>query len=177
MQVASFTGDTNKGDMVHKLVIFTAHACATLVTNWSMAVSYAASTFSVKLMEPVTSALLQKIILKVRLPYLQWISIPIVAFGAILFAQENNTWKLNVSKGTVLAFIFNICLSPRNVYMKKNHISHSKFEINKTHIGLGLFVVFAVGALVLVNIGIAPPGTAKLYFLLLGSSLFHAIYS
>jgi hypothetical protein len=51
------------------------------------------------------------------------------------------------------------------------------FIVNKTHIRLGLFVVFAVGALVLENIGIAPPGSPKLYFLLLGSSLFHAIYS
>ncbi|XP_060571655.1 uncharacterized protein LOC132729840 [Ruditapes philippinarum] len=177
MQVASFTDDNDKGVMVNKLVIFIAHACATLATNWSMAVTYVASTFAVKLMEPVTSALLQKLILKIELSYLQYISIPAVVCGSILFAQENNTWKLNVSKGTVLAFISNICLSLRNVYMKKNHISHSKFIVNKTHIGLGLFVVFAVGALVLFDIGIAPTGTAKLYFLLIGSSLFHAIYS
>jgi hypothetical protein len=48
-----------KGVMVNKLVIFIAHACATLATNWSIAVTYVASTFAVKLMEPVTSALLQ----------------------------------------------------------------------------------------------------------------------
>ncbi|XP_060556210.1 uncharacterized protein LOC132716893 [Ruditapes philippinarum] len=177
MQVASFTGDTNKGIMVHKLVIFTAHACATLATNWSMAVTYAASTFAVKLMEPITSVLLQKLILKIKLSYLQWTSIPAVVVGAILFAQENDTWKINVSHGTVLAFISNICLSLRNVYMKKNHISNSNFKINKIRIGLAIFIACALGAIVLVNIGTAPSGTAKLYFLLVGSSLFHAIYS
>ena len=179
-RVTSFSDENNKGFMLNKLVVITAHACATLTTNWSMALTYAASTFAIKLMEPLTSAVLQNIFLKVRLTFLQWISIPAVVSGAILFTKENNTAMFEFSKGTVLAFISNICLSLRNIYTKKNHLSNSKYTTPNICLTAGISAFCTIGFLILYTLPkqvTEKVGSLEIYLFLFGSSLFHAIYS
>ena len=73
-----------------KLVIIVAHALATLTTNWSMSVTYAASTFAIKLMEPVTGAITQRFFLDTKISKVQYLSIPVVGVGAFVFAYDVN---------------------------------------------------------------------------------------
>lgn len=163
-----------------KYVILAAHACATLATNYSMAVTHAASTFAIKMTEPLTGALLQKLFLGLSLSSIQWASIPITVYGAIVFAEDSQGQALKISFGTALAGLSNISLALRNVFVKMKHQSNTEIASNDKSYSAGLAVLSVIGVFVtkyLSSIDVLPPTAAYMYTLVITSSIFHVLYS
>lgn len=163
-----------------KYIILIAHACATLATNYSMAVTHAASTFAIKLTEPLTGALAQKLFLGINLSTMQWLSIPVTVYGAVAFAEDTEHDDFKISLGTVLAFMSNVCLALRNVIIKKKHQSNTEIAPNDKPYCVGLTVFCSLGVLVLYYLSvieITPSRSFYLCALVITSSIFHVLYS
>ena len=158
------------------------HALATLMTNGSMAVLFAASTFAVKLLEPITGAIAQKLLLGTKLSSVALFSLPIIVTGAMMFTG-NPLQEVTMSIGTALACISNVSLALRNVSIKRQHISKTTIKWRKG--GTVFLVIYLFVVLLYVVNQHAFPDSSKskhpTFFLtfgnLVGSSLFHVIYS
>lgn len=169
---------TNHGAITYILGL---HALAALLTNSSMAVIFAASTFAIKLLEPITGAIAQRLLLGTKLSRITLVSLPIIVIGAMMFTG-NPLSEVTMSIGTTLACISNVSLALRNVAVKRQHIS--KTEIKWRKIGTYLLVTYFVTVISYnffqYSLNIKRTYHDKLLTaiaLLIGSSLFHVIYS
>ena len=158
--------------------IFGLHALATLMTNGSMAVLFTASTFAIKLLEPITGAIAQKLLLGTKLSRVTLFSLPIIVIGAIMFTG-NPFQEVTMSIGTSLACVSNVALAVRNVAIKRQHIS--KTEIRWSKGGTVFLVIYVTAAVIVLVIQYAFIDNTHSFLVLIGllivSSLFHAIYS
>lgn len=93
------------------------HVIATWFTNISMACMFASSTFAIKLMEPITSAVVQFLVLGTPLSPLAILSLPFIVGGAIIFSG-NPFVQGNLPFGIAAAFVSNLVLAFRNVALK-----------------------------------------------------------
>ena len=158
------------------------HALATLMTNGSMSVLFAASTFAVKLLEPITGAIAQKLLLGTKLSSVALFSLPVIVTGAMMFTG-NPLQEVTMSIGTTLACISNVSLALRNVAIKRQHISKTAIRWRKWGTII-LIIYLAVVAVYLViqyaftySMQSKEPSFLLSLGLLVGSSLFHVVYS
>ncbi|RUS71791.1 hypothetical protein EGW08_020444 [Elysia chlorotica] len=131
-----------------RLVLATvAHVGATWFTNISMACMFASSTFAIKLMEPITSAVLQFVILGTPLSPLAILSLPIIVGGAIIFTGSPIA-ETNLSIGIAAAFASNIILGLRNVLLKMGSSKQGQTEISLKPLNREVlaFAVLSTGA-------------------------------
>lgn len=163
-----------------KFIILTMHACATIATNWSISLTHAASTFAIKLMEPLTGAFAQRLILGIRLSSTQCLSIPLVIIGAVVFADDSNTSIVSISLGSVLAFLSNVFLAFRNVYIKQKHISNTSLFSNDKRLFSDVLSISTVGIVflfLLTHNDISLKNLGYLYLLVSTSAVFHTAYT
>ena len=158
------------------------HALATLMTNGSMAVLFAASTFAIKLLEPITGAIAQKLLLGTKLSSVALFSLPIIVTGAMMFTG-NPLQEVTMSVGTTLACVSNVSLAVRNVAIKRQHISKTEIRWRKrSTIFLVTYLTAAAVYLVIQyafidNAQSSEQPLLESLGLLVGSSLFHVVYS
>ncbi|XP_046582426.1 triose phosphate/phosphate translocator, chloroplastic-like [Haliotis rubra] len=93
------------------------HALATMATNYSMTMVHASSTFAIKLLEPVTSAIIQRLALGTPVPPSAYITLPIIIGGAVGFCGNSFNTPLTAA-GIAVAFASNLILAFRNVAIK-----------------------------------------------------------
>jgi drug/metabolite transporter (DMT)-like permease len=96
--------------------VFT-HATATLGTNLSLTMVHAASTLTIKLMEPMTTALCLWAILGKKLSIATIVSLMLVIYGAVSFVGYP-LHSLQLTLGVGLAILSNILYGFRSVIIK-----------------------------------------------------------
>lgn len=165
-----------KGNLKHfKLICGVSHVVATLSTNYSMSLIRASSTFAIKMLEPVTSALVQWIVFAVTPSVSTVFSLPIIVTGAVIFTG-NPFQDAILSQGLIWALVSNLALAFRNIAMKK------LFDMKMQIVPRSVQSVLSVNAVALVGLVIlakTPNGldVAPLYILSLISAIFHVLYS
>ncbi|XP_050391986.2 uncharacterized protein LOC126810774 [Patella vulgata] len=156
-----------------------AHILATFCTNYSMTFMNAASTFTIKLLEPITSAVAQSLFQKISIAPNSLISLPIIVYGALLFTG-GPMGDIKISPGTLLAFMSNIILAARNIAISTEQKSNSVSRIRKSKAIL-VFVFFAITLLIATgnaeSKGTLSKGTTLMVLLVIGSGIFHVTYS
>ncbi|XP_041350694.1 uncharacterized protein LOC121369705 isoform X2 [Gigantopelta aegis] len=161
-------------------VIALSHVIATFCTNCSMALMSASSTLAIKLMEPITSAVLQRLVLSVPLSTSTLVSLPLIVSGSVIFAG-NPLAVSSISAGVLLAVASNVILAIRNVSMKlgqKECGSEIRLRPAGQVLGVaGCVVAFTAAVYVLELRGSLPKFTTPIIAMLLTSSLFHVVYS
>ncbi|GFS26846.1 triose phosphate/phosphate translocator, chloroplastic [Elysia marginata] len=157
------------------------HVLATFATNISMAMMFASSTFAIKLMEPITSAITQYCILGTPLTPVAMASLPIIVGGAIAFSGNPLT-DTSLTVGVAAAFISNIILAVRNLAIKKMgeddkpvlglniRLSQMPFIIS-TLLGLAILLLY------LEKLGILPATAPYVITMCFLSGVFHVAYS
>ncbi|KAK6187077.1 hypothetical protein SNE40_006325 [Patella caerulea] len=136
----------------------------------------AASTFAIKLLEPITSAVAQSLFQETLIPLSSLISLPLIIYGSLLFTGSP-LGGIEISLGTLLAFMSNIILAARNIAILTEHKRNSGSRLRNWQGGF-LYVVSALFALdIAERTGVVPKFTALLVLLLVGSGLFHVMYS
>ncbi|KAK6166359.1 hypothetical protein SNE40_023076 [Patella caerulea] len=156
-----------------------AHILATFCTNYSMTFMNAASTFTIKLLEPITSAVAQSLFQKISIPLSSMISLPIIVYGALLFTRSP-LGGIEISFGSLFAFMSNIILAARNIAISTEHKTNSSSSLRKPKEIL-VFVVFVVTFLTTAGImerkEAFSKGITLLVLLVIGSGIFHVMYS
>nr|KAG5697702.1 hypothetical protein BaRGS_000587 [Batillaria attramentaria] len=89
-----------------------------MATNASLYMLFASSTMAVKLLEPVTSSMIQSLVLKTKMSFESVLAMPVIIAGAFLFVGDPFQSSV-VTDGIVLALFSNVVLGP-NI-----HDSHS----------------------------------------------------
>ncbi|GFR75734.1 triose phosphate/phosphate translocator, chloroplastic [Elysia marginata] len=137
------------GDQKNLAVARLCHVTATWFTNVSMTCMFASSTFAIKLLEPITSAVMQFAILGTPLSSTAAISLPLIVGGAIVFSG-NPISETNLTVGMAAAFISNIILALRNVSLKLSSTPQAPVEMCVKPVNRGLVVVllFCAGGVV-----------------------------
>ncbi|XP_048247973.1 glucose-6-phosphate/phosphate translocator 2, chloroplastic-like [Haliotis rufescens] len=165
-----------KGNLKHfKLICGVSHVVATLSTNYSMSLIRASSTFAIKMLEPVTSALVQWVVFAVTPSVSTVLSLPIIVTGAVIFTG-NPFQDAILSRGLIWALVSNLALAFRNIAMKK------LFDVKMQIVPRSVQSILSVNAVALVGLVIlakTPNGldVAPLYILSLISAIFHVLYS
>ncbi|XP_067682317.1 uncharacterized protein [Haliotis asinina] len=157
------------------------HAFATMATNYSMTMVHASSTFAIKLLEPVTSAIFQRLALGTSIAPSAYITLPIIIGGAVGFCGNSFNTPLTAA-GIVVAFTSNLILTLRNVAIKMEQKDSSNLNIqlrSKTFVfGIAaVCVVFALGTNSLTSQKRLSTFISFLVNTGLCSSVFHVIYS
>ena len=98
-------------------LIAASHCLATLATNTSMALTFASSTLAIKMLEPVTSAVLQQLIFRTALKVESLVGMVVVVVGAVVYVG-NPAENEAVARAVVMAVISNLALGVRNVAIK-----------------------------------------------------------
>ncbi|XP_050418333.1 uncharacterized protein LOC126831726 [Patella vulgata] len=178
VDIQSTIGVENSSKLV-SCVKIVAHILATFCTNYSMTFMNAASTFTIKLLEPITSAVAQSLFQKISIPPSSLISLPIIVYGALLFTGSP-LGGIEISSGTLLAFMSNIILAARNIAISTEHKTKSNSSLRKPKAIL-VFVAFTITFLITVDItegrGAFAKGTTLMLVLVFGSGIFHVMYS
>ncbi|PVD31821.1 hypothetical protein C0Q70_07239 [Pomacea canaliculata] len=108
------------------------HVLSTFLTNWSLARTEAASTLAIKLMEPLVSAVAQRVWHGEPLSYNVWVSLPLVIGGAVVFVSDDPlSVQHALSAGVVLAMGSNVLLAVRNLAIKGLHSAHLNLGLRK----------------------------------------------
>ncbi|XP_041351892.1 uncharacterized protein LOC121370608 [Gigantopelta aegis] len=160
-------------------VIILSHTVATFATNCSMALMHASSTFAIKLMEPITSAVFQRLFLATSLTRSTLISLPLIVSGAVIFAG-NPFVTSSISMGVLTALASNVILAIRNVAMKLEQNESRELRLRSAvHIGSGVLcsVTFTAAVYILESRHILPPMATLTTGTMLLSSVFHVVYS
>ncbi|XP_046567162.1 uncharacterized protein LOC124275603 [Haliotis rubra] len=119
LTISDPTGTLSVNDNVkYKSITLAGHAIGMLSTNYSMSLIHASSTFAVKMLQPITSAVIQWMVFAVPLSVSTVISLPIIVTGAIIFTG-NPLQDAILSQGLIWALISNIALVFRNIALKK----------------------------------------------------------
>jgi len=119
------------------------HVLATLATNLSLATTHAASALAVKMAEPITTALVQRLLLSASVSLPTMVSLPLVVAGAVLFAVDQASGK-SWSLGALLAFLSNLCLAARNTALKLEHGQGHPLSLRPFRNVLGILVTFTL---------------------------------
>ncbi|GFN94178.1 triose phosphate/phosphate translocator, chloroplastic [Plakobranchus ocellatus] len=157
------------------------HVLATFATNISMAMMFASSTFAIKLMEPITSAVTQYCILGTPLTLVAMASLPIIVGGAIAFSGNPLT-DTSLSVGIGAAFASNIILAIRNLAIKKmGDDDKPVLMLNIRQSQLPLIASIMLGCSVLLlyleKLKLLPPGAPYIIAMCFSSGVFHVVYS
>ncbi|PVD31822.1 hypothetical protein C0Q70_07240 [Pomacea canaliculata] len=159
------------------------HVLSTFLTNWSLARTEAASTLAIKLMEPLVSALAQRVWHGEPLSYSVWVSLPLVIGGAVVFVSDDPlSVQHALSAGVVLAMGSNVLLAVRNLAIKGLHSGQLNlgprrfsWSVGGVLVGMSVLVLTAVWWLEIVDI-VSRRSTLAVTSLLL-SGAFHVTYS
>ncbi|XP_067681570.1 uncharacterized protein [Haliotis asinina] len=136
----------------YRIITLTGHAIGMLSTNYSMSLIHASSTFAVKMLQPITSAVIQWMIFAVPLSVSTVISLPIIVTGTIIFTG-NPLQDAILSQGLIWALISNIALVFRNVALKKLFENGQQLTQRSKHITLISICTSGVGLLILFEFG------------------------
>ena len=142
------------------------HVGATFSTNYSLAVLYAPSTLTIKLMEPLMSACVVWLVLGKPVTRMILIALVVLIVGSLGFVG-NPLSSLSLGGGTLLALISNILYGLRNTLIK--HFLHTTMNLCNASEYIIYFLV-AGTSLWMFDRDIV------LYFMLL-SAICHVIYS
>lgn len=157
------------------LVMAVSHTAATLATNTSLHLMFADSTMAVKLLEPVTSAILQTCILQTSLSAEALVSMPAIVAGAILFVGDPFHDRA-VTSGVVLAFFSNLILGIRNTAMKLAQTDHDlQFKIYVKYV-VGL-AVGVLAFLAVIHVSQVAGPLSNFLALAFASGACHVMYS
>ncbi|XP_012941009.1 uncharacterized protein LOC101845863 [Aplysia californica] len=190
----------NHQSRVTTAIIISSHILATFATNLSMAFIQAASTFAIKLTEPVTMAVAHRLVFKTPISIETWLSLPMIICGSFIFSGSALTETTSVL-GLSLAGLSNVILAARNVSMKKlqsvpKEANTTPSEIN-THtsepqkksgavllrdpktvaIRVAELAAIVIGAFYLQSQHILPVPIPYMVSLAIGSAIFHVSYS
>ncbi|GFO21486.1 triose phosphate/phosphate translocator, chloroplastic [Plakobranchus ocellatus] len=155
------------------------HVIATWFTNFSMACMFASCTFAIKLMEPITSAAVQYLVLGTPLSPIAIISLPIIVGGAITFSGNPFT-QSSLSLGIAAAFASNLVLAFRNVALKVSAINQEKKSITfrpMSQTFVACVVVCIIGAGTTLALGLIPDNALYASRLCVLSGVLHVLYS
>ena len=160
-------------------IMVVSHMVGTFATNCSMAFMSASSTFAIKLMEPITSAVVQRLVLSTSLSTSTLISLPLIVSGAVVFAG-NPLATSSMSIGVLMALASNIILAVRNVTIKLGHKEPKQMNLRKAQYTSGVAVCFA-GFTTIVYVfasrEMLPKAATMITGMLFTSSFFHVAYS
>lgn len=160
-------------------ILALSHSLATAATNISLALMFSSSTLTLKLLEPVTSSVMQRLVLKTRMSVETVYSIVIIVSGAIIFIG-NPFESLQVTVGSALALLSNVILGIRNIALKVDTMTTSEIHLRSKPV---LFTFAAVvstiigGVFVLERQAMLPCKVTHFLLLSFGSSLCHVAYS
>ncbi|ESO85710.1 hypothetical protein LOTGIDRAFT_155203 [Lottia gigantea] len=144
-----------------------------------MSLMFASSTFAIKLMEPITSACVQRLLLATPLHPSIFVSLPLIVGGACMFTGNPLT-DTSLSKGTLLAFLSNVILAVRNATIKKDQHNSSRLNLRPSSTIAMVIICHLVFTTVLYLIeshfGAENILTRAVFFTVL-SSVFHVVYS
>jgi drug/metabolite transporter (DMT)-like permease len=142
------------------------HVAATFSTNYSLALLYAPSTLTIKLLEPLMSALVVWLVMGKPVSSQTLIALVLLIVGALGFVG-NPLASLSLGAGTVLALISNMLYGLRNILIK--HFMNTDMQLCDA----AEYVVYsAVGV---VAMWLCNQDAALLIMLL--SAVCHVIYS
>ncbi|XP_055954256.1 uncharacterized protein LOC126831861 isoform X2 [Patella vulgata] len=165
-----------KTDVKSSIVKIVAHILATFCTNYSMAYMNAASTFTIKLLEPITSAVAQSLFQETLIPLSSLISLPLIIYGALLFTGSS-LGDIVISPGILLAFMSNTILAARNIAILTEHKTNSESRLRNWKGGF-LYVASVLIALdITERTGVLSKSEVQLVLLVVGSGIFHVGYS
>ncbi|PVD31820.1 hypothetical protein C0Q70_07238 [Pomacea canaliculata] len=175
--------EKNNNFLNNYIVALVMHVLSTFLTNWSLARTEAASTLAIKLMEPLVSALAQRVWHGEPLSYSVWVSLPLVIGGAVVFVSDDPlSVQHALSAGVVLAMGSNVLLAVRNLAIKGLHsgqlnLGPRRFSwcVGGVLVGMSVVVLTAVWWLEIVDI-MSRRSTLAVTSLLL-SGVFHVTYS
>ncbi|ESO99658.1 hypothetical protein LOTGIDRAFT_173600 [Lottia gigantea] len=144
-----------------------------------MALMFASSTFAIKLMEPITSVCVQRLLLATPLHPSIFVSLPLIVGGACMFTG-NPLADTSLSKGTLMAFLSNVILAVRNAAIKKDQHNSSRMNLRPSSTIAMVIICHLVFTTVLYLIethyGAENILTRAVFFTVL-SSVFHVVYS
>ncbi|XP_071116168.1 uncharacterized protein [Haliotis cracherodii] len=158
----------------HKAMTLACHVIATLATNYSLSLIHASSTFAIKMLEPITSAVIQWTMFSVTLPVSSMLTLPVIVSGAILFTG-NPFQDAALSQGLLWALISNLALAFRNISMKRlfqngHHLEARSKVVTITTTGT-LLLMLCLLCLV------QGPSFCHLGILATSSAVFHVVYT
>lgn len=165
----------------HFWIKITCHVLAAMATNYSMTLIGASSTFAIKLMEPATSSVVQRVVLGKSLAPSAMFSLPFIIGGAMIFCGISFSWLIS-AVGFCMAVLSTIILAFRNVAIKLEQADTSVrlIKLRETIaivLVLGSCVVLVAVAEFLTIQKVLPPSVSFLLIAVLCSSVFHVIYS
>ncbi|KAK7484434.1 hypothetical protein BaRGS_00024319, partial [Batillaria attramentaria] len=163
------------------VVVASSHIAATMATNASLYMLFATSTMAVKLLEPITSAVIQSLVLKTKMSVESVLSMPVIIAGAFLSVGDPFQSSV-VTDGIVLALFSNVMLGIRNVGMKVEQISqdHGVIHIQfRSVLRVTFAALLAVGATRILEASVHtfPKGLSYFLFLSFLSGGFHVAYT
>ncbi|XP_012943188.1 uncharacterized protein LOC101863844 [Aplysia californica] len=175
--------DSCDSDVRVSVVIVTSHLLATLTTNYSMVYIQAASTFAIKLTEPVVMAVARRLTFHSPLTPQTLASLPLIILGALLFSgvTVNNLpgWA-----GILLAFTSNVALAFRNVALSRvqrgDDKSSPRISLRSAKTLTGVLLSLALTSFVvnyLETWEVLAVTSSRLLTMALTSALFHVTYS
>ncbi|GFO46026.1 pyruvyl transferase 1 [Plakobranchus ocellatus] len=130
-------------------------------------------------MEPITSAVVQFLILGTPLSITSVLSLPVIVGGAIMFSG-NPVSQNDLSLGIAAAFTSNIILALRNVALKMNSAHQAGIEISMQSVSrptMAISGIWAFGCMVAWTQGYIPDDVVYNMATCLLSGIFHVIYS
>ncbi|KAL8603900.1 hypothetical protein ACOMHN_005120 [Nucella lapillus] len=162
-------------------VMAVSHTMATLATNTSLALIFASSTLAIKLLEPVTSAMMQSVVLKAPMRTESVVSMVVIIAGAVMFVGDPFQ-DVVFFKGVWMALVSNVILGVRNVSIKLDQSSLGGEASLKPVSNIAFFgtvVVTFLTALYVMETFVfsIPVGSAQFFGLCLASSVCHVVYS
>ncbi|XP_041363862.1 uncharacterized protein LOC121379354 isoform X2 [Gigantopelta aegis] len=160
-------------------MIILSHMAATFATNCSMAFMQASSTFAIKLMEPITSAVVQHLVHKTSLSKSTLISLPLIVPGAVVFVG-NPFETSSISRGVLMACTSNIIVAIRNVTINSEGSKSTTIRLRPAVYVYSAVVCTTTAVAVVYAMelrGIVQHTTTLIICLMLTSSYFHVVYS
>ncbi|KAK7091501.1 uncharacterized protein [Littorina saxatilis] len=165
-------------------VMAASHFLATWATNTSLALTFASSAMAIKMLEPVTSALLQRLVLKTAMGAEGVVGMVVVVVGAMLYVG-NPLSSSQISRAVLMALLSNVTLGVRNVALKLNHGDSPGRSRLRPPRALAAFAAATAGLVLITRIfvvtdaAVASSHEPQDYFLLLSlaSGVCHVTYS
>ncbi|XP_046567149.1 uncharacterized protein LOC124275599 [Haliotis rubra] len=108
---------TASEDRNHTLPIVLYHVTATFLTNNSLSLIPASSTIAVRMLEPITSAVIQCVIQEYRPEMTVMISLAFVGLGGVMFIWDP-LQDGALFGGVLVALMSNLALGLRNIFLK-----------------------------------------------------------
>ena len=165
------------------VVILVSHCLATLATNASLALTFASSTLAIKMLEPVSSAVLQRLMFGTTLKAESLVGMVAVVVGAVVYVGYP-TANSAVTRAVALAVISNLALGVRNIAIKHgtdNNSWHVKFRSRSKLAVASTGTVLLLSCFGYLPVALPPPvfPHISMYFvpLSLASGLFHVTYT